>query len=567
MNGQYSAWRFVAAGSVLAGAIALAACGGSSSDSKGPAAELTPSAIKLEKIGTAAATDAGGNRFFDQGASEIPAFDPVSKRLFVVNAALKTVDVFNLADPANPIRIGQIDVSALGDSVNSVAVGNGIVALAIEAPVKQDAGKVAFYRASADFSPTASPVAAPLSVADVGALPDMLTFTPDGRTVLVANEGEPNSYNNAGSTSVDPEGSVSLVDISSIAAPVVRTVSFAAFNDQKEILRRQGIRIFGPNASVAQDLEPEYIAVAEDGKTAWVTLQENNAMAIIDVVAGTVKALVPLGYKDHFAAGSGLDARTRPAPGSVGIRSEPVFGMYQPDAIASYVINGETYLITANEGDVREYAGLNAAGNEAISVRDIPADKFSAGLKALCGGDCRADSSLGRLKVSAFMGNVDGIYDELFAFGARSFSIWTAAGDLVHDSGDEIEVRTAAAFPANFNASNTNNELDNRSDDKGPEPEGVTTGKIGSKTYAFIGLERVGGIMVYDVSVPTAPVFQDYLNPRDFTQATNTAAAGDLGPEGLVFISAARSPNGKPLLVVGNEISGTTAIYQVNITP
>ena len=49
-------------------------------------------------------------------------------------------------------------------------------------------------------------------------------------------------------------------------------------------------------------------------------------------------------------------------------------------------------------------------------------------------------------------------------------------------------------------------------------------------------------------------------------EGTVLATAGDLGPEGLVFIPAAQSPNGRPLLVVGNEVSGTTAVLQLNLS-
>lgn len=545
---HFAPWRALAATTVLASAVALVACNQDATES-----EATPATVALEKIATFTATDALGARLFDRGASEIPAFDPLSKRLFVVNAALKTVDVVNLANPASPVRIGQIDVSGLGDSVNSISIANGIVALAIEAPVKQDPGKVAFYRADADYTG----FVAPLGSVTVGALPDMLVFTPDGKRVLVANEGEPNSYGQP--DSIDPEGSVSIISVSNPAAPTVSTVSFAAFNGQEAELRDQGIRIFGPGASAAQDFEPEYIAISRDGKKAWVTLQENNALAIVDIATATVSKLVPLGYKDHFLAGNELD--TSDNNGSNSIVTRPVFGMYQPDAIAAFESGGKTWLITANEGDVREYTGFVEV--KRVSSGDIT---ISPELNALCGGNCKDTTVLGRLNVTTTLGSSGGVYDELYAFGARSFSIWSADGALAFDSGADIETRTAAYFPANFNASNTNHTRDNRSDDKGPEPEGVAVGKIGRKTFAFIGLERIGGIMVYDVSAPTAPVFVQYINPRDFSKAVDSAEAGDLGPEGLVFVPAGKSPNGKPLLIVGNEISGTTAIYQLNLT-
>ncbi|MFM7576255.1 MAG: choice-of-anchor I domain-containing protein, partial [Microcystaceae cyanobacterium] len=135
---------------------------------------------------------------------------------------------------------------------------------------------------------------------------------------------------------------------------------------------------------------------------------------------------------------------------------------------------------------------------------------------------------------------------------------------LVYDSGDDFEQITGTFFPDYFNASNSNNNFDNRSDDKGPEPEGLVLGEIEGRSYAFIGLERIGGVMVYDVSNPQTPQFVQYLNNRNFSVATNSPEAGDLGPEGLTFIKAEESPNGKALLVVANEVSGTTTIYEIN---
>jgi hypothetical protein len=174
------------------------------------------------------------------------------------------------------------------------------------------------------------------------------------------------------------------------------------------------------------------------------------------------------------------------------------------------------------------------------------------------------DSNLGRLRITTTPNggstgkNAAGQCTELVSFGARSFSIWDSNLNRVYDSGDEFEQKTVALPNARFNASNDNNDLDGRSASKGPEPEGVVVGRFGNKTYAFIGLERIGGVMVYDVSKPAAASFVTYLNTR-------TNDTGDLGPEGLALIPADKSPNNKPLLVVGNEVSGTTAILQINL--
>lgn len=528
----------------LAGAVAIAACGGN-----GSATEPTPVSLALEKIGTYE----GGAL----GAAEITAYDAASKRLFVVNGANGTVDVLDLSTPAAPVKIGTIDVSALGASVNSVAVHDGLVALAIQAPAKTDPGVVAFYNA-ATLQRTAS--------VQVGALPDMLTFTPDGLRVIVANEGEPNSYNQV--DSVDPEGSVSVITVNRGGTPSVATAHFRAFNGQEDALRAQGIRIYGPNASAAQDLEPEYITVSADGSTAYVTLQENNAVAIVDIARATVSAIKPLGYKDHSLAGMGMDvsdedggSNTNSGTPAIKIAPVRVKGMYLPDAIASYISGGKTYLVTANEGDARaDWPGFN----EETRVRAF----CSAGLDPSVFADAAnqiLDSNLGRLRITSTPNggstgkNASGQCSELYSFGGRSFSIWDASTvSRVYDSGDQIEQRTQALANANFNASHDNNTLDGRSTAKGPEPEGVVLGSFGSKTFAFVGLERIGGVMVYDITNPAAASFVTYLNTR-------SGLTGDRGPEGLALIPAAKSPNGKPLLIVGNEISGSTTVMQINL--
>lgn len=542
----------------------LAACGGGSdapAPTTPPVVEATPVGLTLEKIG--GYTHAGG-----LSSAEITAYDPLSKRLFVVNGALASVDVLDLSNPAVPTLIGSIAASSIGAglaAVNSVAVFNGVVALAIEANPKTSDGLVAWVRAN-DL--------AVLGTDTVGALPDMLTFTPDGSHLLVANEGEPDSYGLPGS--IDPEGSVSVIAVTGLApnataGTLVRTVHTANFNSfdaQIASLRTAGVRIYGPGASVSQDLEPEYIAVSADSKTAYVTLQENNAIATVDIATRTVTAIKPLGFKDHSLAGMGMDVSdedggTNTNSGSplIKIGPVPVKGMYLPDAVASYTAGGQTWLITANEGDARaDWPGFNEETRvRAHCTAGLDPTVFSDALNQIL------DSNLGRLRITSTPNggmdgkNGSGECNELYSFGARSFSIWNSDITRVFDSGDDFEQRTKALPNVNFNASHDNNDLDGRSASKGPEPEGVAVASFGNKTYAFIGLERVGGVMVYDVTSPTAPVFATYLNTR-------TGVTGDRGPEGLTIIKAANSPNGKPLLVVGNETSGTTAVMQINLT-
>jgi hypothetical protein len=501
--------------------------------------------IKLEKIGSHQAAS------YDEGAAEIVAYDQKTQRVFKVNAKASSVQVLDIANPANPIEVGMIDAKAFGASANSVAVKKGIVAVAIESTVKQDNGTVAFYNAQ---------TLALLGSVTVGALPDMVTFSPNGDYALVANEGEPSDdYTN------DPEGSVSIIDLrKGVANASVKTADFKAYNGQETALRAQGIRIFGPNATTAQDLEPEYITVTEDSRYAWVSLQEANALAKIDIKNAKVLDIKPLGTKDHSVAGNGIDASDKDK--AINIANWPVKGMYMPDGIASYRFRDQTYLVTANEGDTRAYSGFNEEKRVKELSLDATAFPTAAALKA--------DAQLGRLKTTSANGDSDGDgdVDAIYSFGARSFSIWNSQGQQVFDSGADFETITAAKYPDFFNSGHTNNTKDDRSDDKGPEPEGVVLGEINDRTFAFIGLERIGGVMVYDITNPTKATFVDYINNRDFSQATQGSdklanpAAGDLGPEGLTFIAAKNSPNKKPLLVVGNEVSGTTTVFQINVT-
>ncbi|MBC7899606.1 MAG: choice-of-anchor I family protein [Saprospiraceae bacterium] len=494
--------------------------------------------IHLSVLGTYAAGA------YNLGAAEIVAHDAETQRLFVVNGATGRIDVLSIANPSVPALLFSIDLAPYGRAANSVDVHNGVVAVAVEAVIKTDNGKAVFFDTDGNF----------IKDVTVGALPDMITFVPGARKILVANEGEPNS-----DYTIDPPGTVSIIDIRhGLHKAKVTTADFAAYDD--EILDGS-IRIFGPNASVSKDLEPEYITVSDDSKFAYVTLQENNALGVLNLNNGRFVKLIGLGFSDHSREGFGLDSSDRlnsSTPGVIEIAPRPVVGMYQPDAIASFKHRGRTLLITANEGDAREYSALTEEARINSLSLDPAAFPDSIFLKT--------DPQIGRLNVTKTLGNFDGDtdYDWLFSFGTRSFSIWTTSGGQLFDSGDDIEQITALAHPMNFNASNSNNTRDDRSDNKGPEPEGVTTGKVCGRNYAFVGLERIGGVLVYELSDPRAPRFVQYINNRNFSAATNTPEALDLGPEGLHFIKRRNSPINSPLLVVANEVSGTTTVYEID---
>ena len=505
---------------------------------------------------------------FDKSAAEIVAFHADSRRILTVNALSGKIDVLDASDPATPTKVGEVS-GGENTTINSVAVRrDGLAVATVEPENKTDNGELIFFDASADK------LGAVLGRVAVGALPDMVTITPDGAYALVANEGEP-----AEDYSYDPEGSVSVVTLpSDVAAPPQDAVQTADFNVFEGSLAEKGVHIFGQvgdSKTEAQNLEPEYIAVS--GGKAYVTLQENNAIAVVDIAAATVEDVWPLGYTDRREVPMDYSDKDE----KIDIRKAPVKGILQPDSIAAYEVNGNTYLVLANEGDARDWE----AYSEEVRISKLGSKKLPplcdgyAGMNAEQIQEFQKDENAGRLKITTAFGlNDDGTcYEDLYTFGGRSFSIFTGDGQRVFDSGAQFEEITAELLPEHFNASHTDNELDSRSDDKGPEPEGVTVGEINGRTYAFIGFERLGGVMVYDITDPEHPAYQAYINNRDFSVNMEELAedgddavqeglrkVGDLGAEGLAFVPAKDSPNDHNLLIVGNEVSGTTTVFQVD---
>ncbi|MEQ5835756.1 choice-of-anchor I family protein [Marinobacter sp. NFXS9] len=636
MTNEWQTQKRLLACAVLAATLGLTACNNDDNNDDSDDADTRVS-IALEQTGRYTSDDNG----FDEGAAEILTYDKDSTTLFITNADAKRVDVVDVQDPTNPQLIDQIDASAnwadAGD-INSVTFANGLIAVAVEHDTKTEHGRVQIYN-SADRNFRGQ--------VEVGSLPDMVTFNHDGTKVLVANEGEPND-----DYSVDPEGSVSIVDVTDPDNPTAQTVGFTDFNvgNSRADELPEGVRIFGNagrteltvtaygdtdpatltvnedisgvsandwltlaseegdplpyqvasvdtankiltlttdfdgdsevddstaagltvylhdgQSTVAEDLEPEYIAISPDGSQAWVTLQENNAFAVIDIANASVDRIVALGTKDFNADGVGLDPSDK--DDGIHIAQWPVKGLYMPDTIASIQIGGKDYYFTANEGDSREYDGFV----EEIRFEDAPREG------ELATADFGDKTTVGRLATSLTSDtDGNGILDTAEIYGARSFSIWDSEGALVSDSGSDFETITAEQLGEDFNSDNDENDSgDSRSDAKGPEPEAMAVGRIGEQTFAFIGLERVGGIMVYDVSNPEAPEFVQYLNNRDFSYPIKdniddgdqpAYAAGDLAPECIDFISGDDSPTGEPMLAVGNEVSGSTTLYTIKVT-
>lgn len=452
--------------------------------------------------------------------AETVAYDSAQEVAFVSSAGAVAVHAVDLSDPAAPTLIESIDLSPYGGSVQSVAVGQGLLAVAVAAVVPQDEGSVVFFR-TADRS----------FVADVttGALPDDLKFTPDGTKVVTANEGEPNA-----DYSVDPLGSISVIPVIAGTPGAATTVDFTSFEAQRAALVAQGLRVFGPAASLASDLEPEYVTIAPNSTTAYVTLQENNAIAVVNLSTPAITAIRPLGVKDHSAPGNEIDASDRDAV-SGNLDTWPVYGMYMPDQAA--LVGG--YLITANEGDARDYDTFGEEARVATLTLDPTAFPDAVSLQD--------ETALGRLVVSSVGSDPDddGDADVLYSYGARSISVWTPNGALVWDSGSELEREVLSRASSSWD--------DGRSDNKGPEPEGIVSGVVDGETYVYVALERTSGVAVWKVTNPLAPVFQGILQPADT----------DESPEGMAFVSIANSPTDRPLLLVANEGSGTLAVWAV----
>jgi len=451
------------------------------------------------------------------GAAEITAFDPETDRLFAVNNGTENkIDVLDMSNPALVKVIKSISMLPYGGYVNSVAVSNGKLAAAIESTNKQAAGKIVVFNTS---------TYAEIKSINVGALPDMVTFSPDGNYIISANEGEPsNDYLN------DPEGSVSIIKVADYS---VTTLNFASFESQLASLASKGFRIFGPGKNFVKDIEPEYVTVSDDSRTAYVTLQENNAIAEIDLMTATIKKITPLGFKDYSLAANAIDVSDKDSK----IEFAPVaklYGMYMPDAIAYYNYNGNPYLFTANEGDSREYTAFTEM--KRVSAVTLDAVNFPNATTL------KTDAAIGRLNITTTLGDTDGDgdFDALYSLGARSFSVWDAnTGTQVFDSKNELDKKAADLTIYD----------DGRSDDKGVEPESITIGRVGNKTIAIVGMERSDSFAIYDITIPTAPVFIKMYKTGD-------------APEGVLFIPASKSPINQSLIVISSENDGLVKIYK-----
>ena len=495
--------------------------------------------IVLNYIGS---FDPSGN---NNSSTEIVVHDPATQRLFTISSLTDVFDIINFSNPTTPTVINTINMAPYG-GITSIAVKNGIIAAASPNTNPQQNGSVVFFDINGNF----------LKQVSVGALPDMVTFSPDGTKVVTANEGEPNDAYTS-----DPEGTISIIDISGGIANLtqsnVTTLNFNAFDAQLAALTATGLRKVRTNNTLSQDLEPEYITISSDSQKAWVTLQENNAVAEVNLATKTITGIWGLGKKDMSIPGNGFDASDN--NNELLIANWPVKAYYTPDAVQNYKVGTTHYIVTANEGDEKDLSGFSE--RTTVGANNYTPDPALFPQAAIL----KASYNLGRFRVSNATGNMDGDadFEEIAALGARSFSIFNAdTKQIVYDSGDQFERYIAANHPLIFNADNESNTVKNRSRAKGPEPEGVALGTINGQTYAFITLERTGGVMVYNITDPNNPTLTDYKHSR-----MTSAYGGDNGPEGITYVAPENTTTGKGYVIVANEISGTLSVYEVQGAP
>ena len=511
--------------------------------------ENETASLKLNQIGR---YDSGMTNA-DGGVMEIVDYNQKNGYAYAVNGqkgvltaiSMKTMDSCGYGFSMN----GQdIDVKALiedegftyGDMTSVAVSPNGkLLAAAIQAEGYADNGRAAIFSCNRDGSLTF------ITAVETGVQPDMITFTPNGNRILTANEGEPRE--GYGDHAIDPAGTVTIIKTNGYSAV---TADFTAFDSEEARAKLVDKNIvLKKNTAPSKDLEPEYIAC--NNSTAYVSLQEANGIAVLDLASGSFTDIYSAGFEDYSEIVVDIDKKDEEYNPQT---YDSLRGIRMPDGIALVSIHGTDYLLTANEGDSREWGTyLNEDERNFGKNKTSPTGKITADNSGLKGKVVFFDTE-----------DYDGLDEDCdYLFGGRSFTMFQVSDDGLKecfDSKNDFEAKTAAYLPDYFNCSNDDLTIDDRSGKKGPEAETVTTGKINGKTYAFITLERIGGVMVYDITDPTGVTYVNYINSRDFS--TDTAA--DDSPEGLKFVPASESPTKKALLMAACEVGGTVAVYELN---
>lgn len=510
--------------------------------------------ISINKIGQYKAGDANK----DGGVAEIVTYNKENNKMYTISGTDKKIHVVDMStlekNKSTELKSTKIinveeEIKKFDDSfkygdITSIDINyeKKIVVATVQHEDYNTNGKIIIMNYDGEIQ----------EVFECGVQPDMVKISSDGKYILTADEGEPRE--GYGENVIDPEGSVTILNYET---KETKTVKF----DDSQLEGKVLIRNKEGGAKV--DLEPEYISLSTNGKTAYVALQENNAIATIDIESGNVKSVKSLGFKDYSVSGNELDAAK---DGQINIEDLPILGAYMPDGITNINIGGVEYILTANEGDGTEWAEgtenevKNIAKLKKINVNelDIQEDTYAGFSKEEATEKIKEMASTKGYEDLEVLTDVDN--EAIYILGGRSFSIRRAdTMEIVFDSGADFENIISERYPEYFNVSNSKIEMDARSTKKGPEPEYVEVGKIGDKVYAFVGIERQGGIMTYDITNPSQAKFINYYNTRDYS----SDIAGDSGPEGLKFIFSQDNPTNQDLLLVANEVSGTVAVNQI----
>lgn len=516
--------------------------------------------VKITEISAIASGDG-------EGSAEIGTFHAASKRIFATNGVKNSIDIFDISDVANPKKVGSVSLSPYGNDVTSVAAGRDVVVAVVNVSDKFSAtgvptttnGKIVVFDTNGKV----------LSSPDVlGVLPDSVSFAPDGTTALVAIEGQPVCAKDDPATAAkedtdyskasDPVGGVTVVDLTNPAAPVLRFAGFDKFT--VKAMKAKGIAVSSVVNDVSKDFEPEFVS-AVDNNYAFVTIQEANAIGKLNIRTATFEN-VTRAFESKLESVA-RDTSDRDA--GAGPRNyKRVVGASQPDAIAAFTAGAGQYYVTANEGDAREYTCLNddlRASGLKVDPRRFPDWKAWS-----------ANAALGRAKVNPTIGDLDGDgdIDNIHLRGTNSMTIYRN-GSVIWDSGELLDqIQTQAFGVANINGSHSlssdkstmNYVGQDRSDDKGAEPEGVAVGMVGDRRIAILGLERMTALAIFDITVPKKPVFQEWIQMLP-AKATPAKDVKHWSPEGIVFVPADKSPSGKALIITSYELSGSLSIHQI----
>lgn len=518
--------------------------------------------LKVTEIASIASGDG-------EGSSEIAAYHAGSKRIFATNGVKNSIDIFDITDVANPKKVGAVSLAPYGNDVTSVAAGQDVIVAAVHVTETFSAtgvpttpnGKIVVFDPSGKV----------LSSSDIlGVQPDSVTFAPNGTTALVAIEAQPvcakdnpataEKENTDYAKASDPVGGVSIVDLTNPAAPVVRFAGFDKFTVAQ--MKAKGIAVSSVVNNVSKDFEPEFVSAA-DMKYAYVTIQEANAIGKLNIESATFVAVTRAFESKHSTVARDTSDRDSGA----GPRNYAnVVGASQPDAIAAFKMGAARYFVTANEGDAREYSCLD----DDLRAASLKVDPW----RFPNWSTLSASAALGRAKVNPTIGdsNGDGDIDTIHLRGSNSMTMYRN-GVVIWDSGELLDqIQTKAFGVANINGSHSlssdkstmNYVGQDRSDDKGAEPEGVAIGMVGDRRVAILGLERMTALAIFDITDPGNPVFQEWLQMLP-TKATPAKDVKYWSPEGIVFVPADKSPSGKALIITSYELSGSLSIHQIEL--